>query len=29
MMSAWLAAGLVGALFIYLGRKRRPKVIRI
>ncbi|TLP47247.1 MULTISPECIES: hypothetical protein [Cohaesibacter] len=29
MMPAWLAAGLVGALFIYLGRKRRPKVIRI
>nr|WP_321442589.1 hypothetical protein [uncultured Cohaesibacter sp.] len=29
MMPAWLAAGLVGSLLIYLGRKRRPKVISI
>lgn len=29
MMPAWLVAALIGLLFIYLGRKRRPKVIRV
>ncbi|WP_157747469.1 hypothetical protein [Cohaesibacter sp. ES.047] len=29
MMPAWLVAALVGLFFIWLGRKRRPKVIRV
>ena len=29
MTPAWLIAAILGLLFIYLGRKRRPKVIRI
>ncbi|WP_316857857.1 hypothetical protein [uncultured Cohaesibacter sp.] len=29
MMPAWLFAALVGLLLIYLGRKRRPKIIRV
>ncbi|PLW76117.1 hypothetical protein [Cohaesibacter celericrescens] len=28
-MPAWLVAAVIGAGLIYLGRKRRPKVIRI
>lgn len=29
MMPAWLVAALIGLMFIYFGRKRRPKVIRL
>ena len=29
MAPAWLVAGVIGLFFVYLGRKRRPKVIRI
>lgn len=29
MLPAWFVGGLVGLLLIYLGRKRRPKVIRV
>ena len=29
MMPSWLIAALLGFLFIFLGRKRRPKVITI
>ncbi|WP_319412124.1 hypothetical protein [uncultured Cohaesibacter sp.] len=29
MAPAWLVVGLIGLLFVYLGRKRRPRVIRI
>ncbi|WP_162916262.1 hypothetical protein [Cohaesibacter haloalkalitolerans] len=29
MMPAWLFAAIIGLLFVYLGRKRRPKMIRI
>lgn len=29
MMPAWLFAGLIGSLLVYVGRKRRPKVIRV
>ena len=28
-MPAWLVAAIVGLFFVYLGRKRRPKVIRV
>lgn len=28
-LPAWLVAAVIGLLFLYLGRKRRPKVIRI
>ena len=28
-MPGWLIAALIGLLFLYIGRKRRPKVIRI
>ena len=28
-MPAWLVAALIGLCLVYLGRKRRPKVIRI
>ena len=29
MMPTWLVAGLIGSVLVYLGRKRRPKVIHI
>lgn len=28
-LPAWLVAAVIGLLFLYIGRKRRPKVIRI
>ncbi|MCV6548614.1 MAG: hypothetical protein OIF56_15275 [Cohaesibacter sp.] len=28
-MPAWLVGGLLGLCFIYLGRKRRPRVVRV